>query len=577
MQAFFELLKAHYIAIVLALFAATIVAAPQVVFRMQHGDTPVYQGIELMPDSSWSPRVREIMDGHGLGSMYYKDGKNDPYLFQPLGSMTVAYMGMPFGLNINDSLLLGRFVLTAVAFLLMYAFVFLFARDRVAALASASVLLLADGVTSLSGLKTLLSGVAPTNFLTIDLPVNPAMIYIPALLFLTAFFLYYKKGGWPLGILSAGLLGLNFYSYFYTWTFLYAVGGFLVLHFLFQRNIREALRLGAVYVGALPLAIPMVLNLLRASQYPTFEAVGIRQGILLTHEPAFIGLTALLALLIYVALFPRTRSYPFGLALLLSPFVTLNQQILTGKEMQPAHYHWYFHKPLAILLLIVLGFFLLRRYTKPWVAAVAGGVLIAACFGVGMFVQADSYTHIRGDYTSLIYDQQRYGPLMRWFNEHAQKEDAVLANEPISSVIIIYTPLNVAHHRGAPLTLPATEERILDSLFMFYRLSGLSAADAKDAFHANRGIFSRAVYGIYWRQATGSYDAIPDSIIDRFAAQYREALQIPAEQWFRQKLKQYDVSWVVWDMRDEPQWNTNYAFLREAVRMGDFVVYRVEL
>ena len=66
-----SLLQAHTIAIILALFTSVIVAFPQLYFRFDHRNDGIYQGIELLPDSPWAPRVREIQDGHNLGSIYY--------------------------------------------------------------------------------------------------------------------------------------------------------------------------------------------------------------------------------------------------------------------------------------------------------------------------------------------------------------------------------------------------------------------------------------------------------------------------------------------------------------------------
>src|SRR5205814_1158671 len=99
--------------------------------------------------------------------------------------------------------------------------------------------------------------------------------------------------------LSAVLLGLNFYTYFYSWTYLYAFGGFLVLVYLLKREWREAARLASVFVGALVVAIPFGINLYHASQYPAFADVGLRQGILYTHAPLFVGLVVVAALLVW--------------------------------------------------------------------------------------------------------------------------------------------------------------------------------------------------------------------------------------------------------------------------------------
>src|SRR3990167_6714930 len=100
-----NILTEHKLAVVLAILTALIVAFPQIYFRIDQKE--VYQGIELVNNSPWLPRVREVQDGHlNWGSIYYKEGKDLPYLFQPFGSMVVAYMGQAFSLDIGDTILL---------------------------------------------------------------------------------------------------------------------------------------------------------------------------------------------------------------------------------------------------------------------------------------------------------------------------------------------------------------------------------------------------------------------------------------------------------------------------------------
>lgn len=64
------------------------------------------------------------------------------------------------------------------------------------------------------------------------------------------------------------------------------------------------------------------------------------------------------AIVVFLLGFPRAdkQKYIFGLSLLLAPFVTLNQQILTGRVMQEGHYHWYMHKPMAVVTIVVFHF-----------------------------------------------------------------------------------------------------------------------------------------------------------------------------------------------------------------------------
>src|SRR3989344_7499634 len=114
-----NILTEHKLAVVLAILTALIVAFPQIYFRIDQKE--VYQGIELIPSSPWLPRVREVQDGHlNWGSIYHKDGKDLPYLFQPLGTAVVAYMGKIFGLEINNTMLLFCATMPSAVFLLIY-------------------------------------------------------------------------------------------------------------------------------------------------------------------------------------------------------------------------------------------------------------------------------------------------------------------------------------------------------------------------------------------------------------------------------------------------------------------------
>ena len=570
MAALKEILRNHKPAIFLALLTSIIVVFPQVYFRFDQKD--LYQGIELLPDSPWSARAREVQDGHpNFGAIYYQDGKDNPYLFQPLGSMVVGYMGEVFRLDINNTILLSRLVLSFVVFLLIYGFVFLVSRDKLVALSSAAVLLLADSLLSFSGITQLLYGVSPDNFLRLARPVNPAMIYILLFGFLVSFWLFYQKRSWRYGILSAIVLGLNFYNYFYSWTFLYAFGGLLVLLLLIQKKWQEATRVASVFAGALLVGIPYFINLYRATLHSAYEEVSVRFGVVLTHEPLLVGSSVILALAVFLLFFPREDrdKYTFGLAILLAPFITMNQQILTGRIMQADHYHWFFHKPLGVIFVFIVIFHL-TRYKKTLTA-----LIILASIATSVFVQTYSYSHDTRDGGQIAIERQRYGPVMGWLNENAEKEAVVFANNEASHITVIYTPLNVFYHRAAMYSLSATKERLLDALFSFYRLRGIGVKDAREVFFTERGYISANIYGMHYRKLLGSYEAIPDEKIEEIVALYKETLSTPTSVWLYEMWKKYEVEYLVWDKKNDPLWQLdNYPFLEKGADFGDMAIYR---
>ncbi|MDO8231947.1 MAG: hypothetical protein Q7T37_01980 [bacterium] len=573
-----QLILDHKWALILAIITAIIIAGPQAYFRLAHEDGISSQAVELIPDSPWTPRVTEVMDGYPtLGSIYYKEGKGDPYLFQPLGSMTVGYMGKIFSLDINDTLLLSRLVLPFFVVLLLYGFVYLLFRDRLIALCSAALVTLADPILTYSGMLNFLHGISPASFLGLAMPVNHAMIFIPLFAFLIPFWLFYTRRTWIYGVTSAFFLGLNFYTYFYSWTYLYAFGGALVLLLLVRKEWREVVAMGSVFFGGLLVAIPYGLNLYAASHYPSYTEVAMRFGVVASHAPLFIGFAALIALSAFWLWFPRedTKRYVFGFALLLAPILTMNQQIITGKIMQEAHYHWYFHKPMAVIFMTFLVFYLLGRVGFGAYKKIVAGFILATSIFAGTFTQAASYLNdpTYGENASIA--RQRYAPALEWLNTHAAKEEIVLATDQMSHLTVIYTPLNVFYHRAAYATLAATRGRLLDAIFTFYRFRGVAANDARKVFYDERKFISWNIYGIYYRQILGSYEAIPDEKIEEILGEYLTSLKIPSDLWIKEKLQQYDVQYVVWDKRRDPDWQVGkYSFLKEAAAFDGLIIYR---
>lgn len=569
----------HRWVIILGIVVSLLCALPQMYFRIDHRDDGVYQGIELLPDSPWSARAREVMDGHPwFGNIYNKDGKDLPYLFQPLGSIITAYTGELFSFDINNTLLLSRLIFPFIVTILIYSFVFLISRDKLAALTSVAILLLADSILRPFGVLQILHGKLPDEFLRLSRPVNPAMIYVFFFGFLVSFWYYYKNRAVRYGILSVILLGLNFYNYLYTWTYLYAFGGLLVLFHMYERQWKEVQRLSYVFFGALIVGIPYLINLYNVTTYPTYEEVGARFGVVLTHMPLFVGFTVIISIFAFLMFFPKRDKdqYYFSLALVLTPFITMNQQIITGKILQPNHYHWFFHKPVVIIVVCVVMFSLLTRLGWTRLRVLTAGAMLTVSVTTGAFIQYVSYYDGFNDGGAIAIERQKFGPIMEWLNTHAEKETMVFANNEASHITVIYTPLNVFYHRALPFaSLSATKARQLETLFTFYRLRGVGYDDAREAFYADREQVSAEIYGIYYQTLLGSYAAIPNEKIDEIVALYRETLSTPKNEWLMNVWRKYEVEYFIWDKKNDPLWQLDdYLFLKEVAISGDLSIYQ---
>ena len=580
-----QLIKIHKWAILLAFLVGVIVAFPQLYFSYDNSET--YQGIYVSStdnEYSYLNRVQEVRDGHfSLGSPVFKEGKNDPYIQSPGGEILVAYLGKIFFLDLNGTILLSRFLFSFLGFLAIYSFVFLITKEKLTASAAAITVILARFILSRGGLFALLRGESPVDqFLDLYRPIQPQVSFLFFFAFLVFFWLFFERKQWRWGIISALILGISFYIYPYTWSFLCAFLGALFLILLFRKKKQEARRIFFLALAGIIIAIPYFINVYRLNLYPSLEEISYRFRLVETHQP-ILGFLVPTLFVVFLIFFPKQwkERFIFCLALLIAPFIVLNQQIITGKELSSGHYHWFYHQPLTIIFLIII----LLYWVKFWQARLSANrekpgplkkinavkvlafLIIGFSIYTGVIIQASSY----GKSEEKILSDQRYAKVVQWFNLNAQKDEVVLADRYQSDILSIYTSLNQFYATHSFIYLSATNERTLSSLFLLYRLDGVSGPESENLFLGEeRGVLSVRVYGTYYKNIAGTASAIPDEILLSFAEKYRNFLLIPLDKIF----EIYDIKYIAWDKINHPRWQLDqYPFLTKVYEEGDFAIY----
>lgn len=577
-----QLLKNHKWAVIFALLAGLIVAFPQIYFSYNNADQ--YQGIYVATtdnEFSYLARIQEVRDGHfGLGNAISKDGKEDPYIQAPLGEILIAYLGKIFFLDLNGSILLARVLFTFLIFLCIYGLVFLFTKKKTTAVAAAIAVCLAKSLLSRGGIMALLSGGSPTTlFLDFYRPVQPQASTLFFFAFLLLFWIFFdtstqlsvKKRRF-FGIVSALILGSSFYIYPYTWSFLYVFLGVLCLILLFQRKWPDVKRIILLALGGIIIAIPYFLNIYKSTLQPYFVEVSRRFGLVETHQ-LVLGFLVPSLFVIFLLFFPRKwrERYVFSLALLIAPFIVLNQQLITGRDFHSGHYHWFIHQPLAIIFLVIIAFYWAEKLLKKaYIPKILTLLVIGASIYTGTIIQAASYNASRDQ---ILYDQ-RYSPVIKWFNAHAQKDEVFLADPHQGDVLSVYTPLNAFYNYRSCIYFSASNERIINALFLFYRLNGLAGEDAKDLFFQKQERYRlvKDIYGIYYRDMVGDAAGIPDEVLLSLVEKYKDFLRIPLDMF----LVANDVEYITWDTKNYPRWQLDqYSFLDNIYNEGDFKIYQI--
>ncbi len=206
-------------------------------------------------------------------------------------------------------------------------------------------------------------------------------------------------------VLASLCFAFTAFSYFYTWTTGAAWLGCLVIVWSvarpegFWKDFKAFLALGAACLLSL---IPYAILLSKRSH--TMDDV---QLLVLTHAPDFFRVPiyiSFLVLLIVVAgvllkkISFKERETLFAVSFALVPIVVFNQQIITGRSLQPIHYQVFIGNYVAALALVVaVGILLKKSELFNRTAAKIAIVLVALLSVVWGFVECHYTVRVLDD------------------------------------------------------------------------------------------------------------------------------------------------------------------------------------
>jgi len=193
------------------------------------------------------------------------------------------------------------------------------------------------------------------------------------------------------------------YSYFYIWTTSAAFLGCVGLVWLVERPEgwkRDIRNLAIVGAGCLASLIPYAYLLSRRAD--TMDHV---QLLVRTHAPDFFRFPEYISFAVLVLLIAglaskvielKDRSTLFVLALSLVAFVVFNQQVITGRSLQPIHYQVFIGNYVAALALFAAIGILVRNRLTGWVPK------LACMF---LFLAAAAWGFVECHYTVRVLDE----------------------------------------------------------------------------------------------------------------------------------------------------------------------------
>lgn len=392
--------------------------------------------------------------------------------------------------------------------------------------------------------------------------------------------------------------GLSFavlvYSYFYLWTTALAwLACFAVLLLIakpdgWKRDFKSLAVTGAMAVLAL---VPYALLLSnRATTMDSVQLLAFTRKPDFFRPPALIGY-AVLAILVYAVrrgrLEWRKRETLFAAAFALTPLVVFNQQIVTGRSLQPIHYEVFivnyvaaFALVLTFALILSKGFAIADARRKLSNLVLLFVALATFSWGV---VEADITTHVVDD-QNLIRDEAL--PVGRRLRELAREAQS----EGVEKPGLVFTP-NLIEGDDLPTLAPqgvlwarhlhvfasTTWEENKERFYLHSYYSGLDARWLESELTNGNYIVVIALFG--WgrhhdRLTVNSTPITPQEIaaeVDRYSTYVAS--------FDRERAAQFLLSYVVTDADGQVNMtNLDRWYERDAgERHGKFILYRLRL
>ncbi len=557
---------------ILAVIFATAVMLPSILQRTDR--LYPFRGVDILgPDAEvyYAARVREVYDGFpSLGNTFYSAPKDQPYLQPPFPEDTIAMTGKALGMDAVAAFFLFKVILSiAVFFAIAGLLLSVTGQPWTAVLATTAVLF---GGALLSAPWDLPHFLFPSSsafdFLRFSRAVNPqwsGTFFFLCLFSLSVWIRTKRRIPLCIGALFAAVL---VYSYVYAWSYIFATVGLLTLWYAARREWHRLTDLVIFWAVTGVLSLPYFVHLVTTSGHPWYTESTQRLGLVLRHGPVVFGVWLAVFIGLSFAskrLWPRT--WPLLPAAALAGLIALNQHIITGHYIVPHHYHWYFIQPMASMFAAACALTMAGKFVRGRAAVVSGSLLVLAAITCAGIQQRGAYLQVRDLWGSL----QLAAPVLEYVRDNLHAGQVVYSEDVhILNEVAVMTSADVYYSTNANLALTPTERTRFIYFFGLW-LEDLSPDQAAIEFPTTRrwSLGSR-LHDIYYREAAGDYNRMPDSDVEKNIALYRAFVQLP----LKDKLSRYPLTAVITTPHDEKNtvWSAFLSCSSEVFRENGYAV-----
>lgn len=391
---------------------------------------------------------------------------------------------------------------------------------------------------------------------------------------------------------SGLLFAVLVYSYFYIWTTAAAWLVCLALVLCLTRPEgwrRELKYLGLVGLLATLALVPYALMLSRRAQtMDSVQLLSFTRAPDLARAPELICLAVLAALMLAIKrgrVRLRDRSTLFTISLALTPYVVFNQQIITGRSLQPIHYEVFIANYVSLLAVVLCLSIILRGAREEGKALFSGWALACAAlliFGWGI-VEAKVTTEVLDPHNEY---RNRVTPVLNRLAELARQgqegrpatEQTVFSSDNIlADEAPTLAPQPVLWARHQHIFVGATAEESKERFFQWMYYTGHDAEWLDSALRNGNFTIVYALFG--WGRLSNRLIADPQPLREGEITGEVKAYGDFIASFNRERAARLPLSYLIVDS-DDPhiparigQWYEH----DQGERVGDHLLYRLKL
>ena len=386
-------------------------------------------------------------------------------------------------------------------------------------------------------------------------------------------------------ILAGFVFAVLVFSYFYLWTTALAwFVSVLLLWVLFRReDLHSKLWsiLAGLVIAALAVALFGYLVAHVSSAASDFQVFTYTRKPNLVRPIEIISFILMSASLVFIdGIHLRTPAALFGLSLLALPFLLLNQQVITGRSIQPFHY-----EVLVANYAVIVGAMLMFSVFRPTLRCRVAVLLTALCIAWTLIEVESQYranvnASIRHDEAVSVLKELRSqanmdGTWQSLSNEGRAKASVFSPNYSVCTLLPTWAPQPSILTAGAMAyqTIDSTER--LDRLFLQMYLSGYSPETFRSVLNSDTEPLSRFIKTVLFGPERvvmflGSHTPIREDELDNAARAYGQFLGAQ----LNEAIARYPIAYVVARPFDDLSNVNNWYVLEDGVVKGGYVLYK---